>query len=244
MNIVIADDDYAGRKILHHFLSALKEYTIIGEAENGEELIRHLIMEKPDIAIVDINMPFVSGMDAIKSCKESLPDLQVIFITGYREYAAEAFDWDAADYIVKPLMLPRLKQALERAKRLRKDNLAAKEDTGITMNANKKLIIKNYNNFLLIPYEDIIYIEKMERKTIIHTRSQTHETSETLAELMDRLTSNFIHSHRSYIININHIEAIRTSNQTYYAIFKEYKGRAKISKNHISGIQKALLNQR
>lgn len=239
MNIVIAEDDIAGRKVLHHFLTSLKEYTIVGEAANGEELIRYLIMEKPDIAIVDIKMPFVSGLDAIKSCKALLPSLQVIFLTGYDEFAVEALEWNAADYIMKPVMLPRLKQALDRAKRLHIDSSVKEKESGD--NKNKNLIIKHYNNLMIIPLKDIIYIEKAARKTVIHTKSHYYHSSETLIELKDKLSGDFIHSHRSFIINTNQIAALHSVNQTCYATFEGHKGKAKISKSNIDEIQRVLL---
>src|SRR4051794_17416584 len=100
MKVLIADDNPASRKLMKHLIKHLSNYQIVADVANGEELIRKVIMEKPDIALVDINMPLLSGMEAVKSCKKILPSLQVIFITGYDEYALEAFEVNAIDYIV------------------------------------------------------------------------------------------------------------------------------------------------
>jgi two-component system LytT family response regulator len=82
LKIVIADDHNSSRTLLRHFVSLLPHYCVVGEAATGEELVQIVLKEKPDIALVDINMPNLDGMEAIKSCKELLPSLQVIFTTG------------------------------------------------------------------------------------------------------------------------------------------------------------------
>lgn len=242
MNIVIAEDDLISRKVLNHFISSIPSCQIVGEATNGEQLIRHLVTEKPDVAIVDIGMPILNGMDAIKSCKAMLPDLQVIFLTGYDEYAVEAFDINAVDYIVKPLELERFKQALGRASIL----LNAKKVANQTMvdvtkkNYEEKLILKNYNNYSIIRLEEIIFIEKLERKTYIHSHTNIYQNTEALTDLLEKLPLHFIQSHRSYIININHLSTIESKGQTYFASFFNYDKLAKISKHQLREIQHKL----
>ena len=103
MRVLIAEDNAASIKLLKHLIKFVPNYQIVGEAVNGEDLINKVLMEKPDIVLVDINMPLSNGMEAVKSCKKILPTLQVIFITGHDEYALEAFGVNAIDYIVKPI---------------------------------------------------------------------------------------------------------------------------------------------
>jgi two-component system, LytTR family, response regulator len=239
--VVIAEDDLTSRKVLNHFISKTTGYEIVAEAKNGEELIRYLIVEKPDIAIVDIGMPLLNGMEAIKSCKELMPNLQVIFLTGHDEYAMEAFDINAADYIIKPVERTRLIKALDRASLLlgsaeqqakpdkRKENV-------------RKLVLKHYNNFSIIPYEDIIFIEKMDRKTSIHTKGNVYQNTEALSDLLNDLSSDFIQAHRSYIINLKHLSNIEARGQSYYASFLNYSEKAKISKHHLKEVRDKLNN--
>lgn len=117
MKVLIAEDDLTSRKLLRHFISGLPNVEIVGEVTNGEELIRCTVTEKPDLALVDIGMPLLNGMEAIKSCKKLLPALQVIFITGCDQFALEAFSIRAIDYILKPIEKDRFYDALERASR-------------------------------------------------------------------------------------------------------------------------------
>src|SRR4051794_32354613 len=114
MRVLISEDDPASRKLLKHLILLLPNYQIVGEVENGEELIHNVMKEKPDIALVDIGLPLLDGMEAVRTCKQIHPSLQVIFVTGHDEYALEAFKVNAIDYIVKPIDRNRLYGALER----------------------------------------------------------------------------------------------------------------------------------
>ncbi|WP_456273226.1 LytR/AlgR family response regulator transcription factor [Bacillus sp. AK031] len=236
--IVIAEDDLASRKVLSLFISKTADYEIVAEAVNGEELIRHLIVEKPDIAIVDIGMPLLNGMEAIKSCKELLPDLQVIFLTGHDEYAMEAFDINAADYIIKPIERGRLIKALDRASLLGSAEQQGKSDK--REQNDRKLVLKHYNNFSIIPFEEIIFIEKIDRKTSIHTKANVYQNTESLSDLLQELSSDFIQAHRSYIINMKHLSNIEARGQSYYASFLNYSKKAKISKHHLKEVRNKL----
>lgn len=81
MRVLIAEDNAPSRKLLKHLIKPLENYQIVGEAVNGEDLINKVMTEKPDLVIVDINMPLLNGMEAVKSCKKMIPSLQVIFTT-------------------------------------------------------------------------------------------------------------------------------------------------------------------
>jgi diguanylate cyclase (GGDEF)-like protein len=116
IKIVIADDHEPSRRIIRRFLEPLDQITIVGEAGSGEELIRAVADNEPNLVLVDINMPKMNGIQAIKECLSLNPGLKVIFITGHNEYAVEAFDVSAVDYIVKPIEKHRLEVAIEKAK--------------------------------------------------------------------------------------------------------------------------------
>ncbi|MFV2047038.1 LytTR family DNA-binding domain-containing protein [Metabacillus litoralis] len=242
MKVVIAEDDLPSRKILSLFLSKMPSYQIVGEANNGEELIRYIVTEKPDIALVDIELPLINGMDAIKSCKKLLPNLQIIFITGNDEYALEAFGVNAVDYIIKPIEFDRFKHALQRASHMVIKEEELVEDPSSKKQENK-LVLKYYNNITVIPTNDIYYIEKQERKTFIHTSNKVYQSSLSLEELLDKLPDNFVQSHRSNIVNVSQIEYIESHGQTYFAKFSGYKEPARISKLQLKSIQTIIARQ-
>ncbi|KAA0549970.1 response regulator transcription factor [Bacillus sp. BGMRC 2118] len=231
MRILIAENDASSRKLLIHLIKALPNFKIVGVASTGEDLIRLTASEKPDLAIVDIGLPLLDGMAAVKISKEILPSLQIIFVTGNDDLALEAFDVKAIDYILKPIEWKRLYGALERALQL--FNQANSENKSTP----KDLMIKHHNTLEFIPLDEIIFIEREERKSKIHTLSKMYTTSESLMSLEEKLDSRFIASHRSYLINLEFLTKIETKGQMYLAYFKNYDGVAKVSKNQLANLQ-------
>lgn len=234
IRVVIADDDFSSRYVLSQFTQLLPEYEVVGEAANGEELIALVIKEKPDLALVDINMPNVNGVEAVKVCKEILPSVQAIFTTGYDEFAVEAFNISAVDYIVKPIERNRLFLALEKAKKM--IQLLKLQTKSVIQKSISRLSIKSNNTFLYLPVEDMFYIEKEGRKSILHTAQERFETTESLQELEERLPDYFYKSHRSYLVNLNKIEKISASGESYLAYFSAAHKVAHISRLKINEV--------
>lgn len=233
MKILIADDNAVSRKLLKNLIKHVPSYQIVGEAINGEDLINKVMIQKPDIALVDINMPLLNGMEAVKSCKKIVSSLQVIFITGHDEYALEAFSVHAIDYIIKPIERDRLYTALERASAFLNRPITIQESPN-----KKDLMIKQHNEYCFIPLDEIIFIEKADRKSVIHSLNKKIEFNEALTNLEELLDSRFVASHRSYIINLQYLSKIEVTGQTYQAYFKNYKETAKVSKHRLIELQK------
>ncbi|TDL31135.1 response regulator transcription factor [Jeotgalibacillus sp. S-D1] len=227
MRLLIAEDDLTSRKLIKNLIDRFTDYKIVAEATNGEELIKMVIREKPDVTLVDIGLPLLNGMDAIKSCKEIIPDLHVIFITGNDEYAIEAFNINAADYIIKPIQVPRLLKSLERVKN---SNLS-------DCNKKKDIMIKHNNSYIFIPKGEIMFIVRKERKSVIHSKKGQYETNEPLSNLEKKLDQRFLTSHRSNIINMDLLDKIEAVGHMYIACFKNYKEKAKITKSKFHFVQ-------
>ncbi|MED3625247.1 LytR/AlgR family response regulator transcription factor [Neobacillus thermocopriae] len=238
LRVIIADDDLSSRLLLVHLMKDLPELKVVGEAENGIDFFHLVIEEKPDIVLVDIHMPGLNGLEAVIACKEVLPDLQIIFITGYDEYAIEAFQISATDYIVKPVERVRLYMALERAKKqyqLKKMSQKIKN-----LKETNKLLIRSNRSLQYVVPMDILFIEKEGRKTVVHTANQEIETSEPIQKLGERLPSYFVKTHRSYLINLKTIEKIEPSGETYTASFFHTQKVAYISKLKINEVTRLL----
>ncbi|WP_284036454.1 LytTR family DNA-binding domain-containing protein [Neobacillus sp. 114] len=234
IRVIIADDDQASKTLLCYFVELLSEYKVVGNVTNGPELIQLVKEENPHIILVDIHMPGINGVEAAKLCKEINPALQVIFTTGSDEYAVEAFSISAADYIVKPIEKVRLFVALEKAKQ----SIQLLESKG-TVSKNK-LAIKSSNAFFYILIKDILYIEKVGRKTIIHTENMQYETLESLQEIEERLPGHFFKTHRSYLVNLRKIVKIESLGETYAAYFENSDEKAFISKLKINEVYRCM----
>lgn len=236
INVVIVDDNQDSLEILEFFIGELKEFTIVDTCRTGEELIDSVMKNEVALVIADINMPGKNGMVAIKECLEFSPSLKFIFVTGYNEFAVEAFAISAVDYIVKPIEKIRLYKALERAKtQLISDRMESEEKS-----SNKRLSVRSNSSFYYIPFEDIIFIEKSGKKCIIYTTSQAVETYENISDIFEQLDQTFYRTHRSYIVNLRMISHITPKNETYFAYFSNLEKYAHISKLKINEVQELL----
>ncbi|WP_226682362.1 LytR/AlgR family response regulator transcription factor [Sutcliffiella horikoshii] len=236
INVVLVDDNQNSLEILEFFIGELKEFRIVDICNSGEKLIDSVMKNKVDLVIADINMPKKSGLDAIKECLEFSPDLKFIFVTGYNEFAVEAFAISAVDYIVKPIEKIRLYKALERAKGQLHSEMADTDQK----NHNKRLSVRSNSSFYYIPFEDIIFIEKSGKKCIIYTNNQSIETYENISDIYKQLDQNFYRTHRSYIVNLRMLSHITPKNETYFAYFTNHEKYAHISKLKINEVQELL----
>ncbi|PLR81368.1 LytR/AlgR family response regulator transcription factor [Bacillus sp. V33-4] len=233
-SIVIADDDATAREILNHYIELVPDFRIIGEAPNGTELIPLVLTKKPDIIIVDIDMPGLNGLDAVKSLKELFPSLAVIFTTGHTEFAVDAFDISATDYVIKPIDTTRFFKALEKAKKLVQ---MQKDVSTMTNDSKKTLTVRTMNAHLYLPVDDILFVEKEGRKTVIYTGYDRFETNESLQELEVRLQPVFFKTHRSFLVNLEKIIKIEVMGESYIAHFSNFNKTAHISKLKIQEVQ-------
>lgn len=246
IQVVIADDDEASLKLVDVLLKLEEGFNVVAKAVDGQDLVDKVLEHEPDLAIVDISMPHITGFEGIKRCIKSQPDLKVIFVTGIKDFAIDAFNIDAIDYIVKPMEPERLRDALSKAekqidatRRLRQKQreLLLKEHSE---QLPKRLMIRNESLYsvTLIPLDDIIYIQKETngKKSFIHTKERVYEVNDTVSSLLHKLDYRFIQTHRSHIVNINYIKEIIPSGALYQVKFNDYDKEAFISRNYIQKV--------
>src|SRR6266498_2962067 len=114
LRVVIADDERPARSFLAAMLRGFDDVTLIGEAENGAEAIELIEKARPDLALLDLQMPEIDGLGVVRLLKKSRMPL-IAFVTAYDEYAVRAFEMNAVDYLLKPVEKTRLREALNRA---------------------------------------------------------------------------------------------------------------------------------
>lgn len=229
---ILAEDHLDSLEIIEAYIERHPSFDVIATCTNGEELTNEFIKNSPDLIITDIKMPKLNGMDAVKKCRKIKPDIKVIFLTGYDEFAVEAFAESAVDYIVKPIDGARLFEALDKVKASFYQSMESKVDYSV-----KKLKIKNNGVIHLIPMKDIYCIEKQGKKCMIHLKDRTIETNENLMELKKRLDDRFFVAHRSNIVNLNKISYIVQDYETYLAYFDGLEKAAHISKLKIKELE-------
>ncbi|MCD7035973.1 LytTR family DNA-binding domain-containing protein [Metabacillus sp. GX 13764] len=232
MNVLIADDNKESLKVLDYCISQVTGFHVIGKCSNGKELKEQAILLNPDLILTDIRMPELNGIDVIRECQMLLPNIKCIFITGFDQYALEAFDLAAVDYILKPFKPARLYKALLLAKE-QLFPLKAEEQ-------NKRLQLKFNGSLYYVPLKEIIFIEKSGKKSIVYTRKASYETYENISALGNQLDNSFFQTHRSYIVNLRMISHITPKHSTYLAYFLNSKKYAHISKLRLTEFHEKL----
>jgi len=210
LRVLIADDDAGMRLVLKKVLSRVEGFELIGEAEDGNAAFCFSESLRPDIIFMDVEMPFLSGIECAKKVLDINPKTIIIFATAHDKYMSDAFELYAFDYLVKPFKLDRVNQTLERIRRL-SSNLSEQpvKQIGTPNKALEKLVIKNKDGISFINMDEIILIQREDRSTAIYTTNERYITSDGLTELEERLDrSTFFRSHKSYIINLLMIHKI------------------------------------
>jgi len=195
-NCLIVDYEPIARQILTEYLAELSGVAVVGQLKNAIEVADFLENNTVDILFLDINMPRLSGVQLLKNLKN--PPL-VIFTTAYSEYAVEAFELEAFDYLVKPIAFDRFLKAMNKAKKRLKEQKGDKEIPKLfTIKENKRIYkVKFEAIFLLQAYGDYVRIYTGEKKYV---------TKGKLSLVKSELPDNFLQVHRSYIINLNHLK--------------------------------------
>ncbi len=140
LRIVIADDERPARSFLKNILRDFEDAELVGEAENGAEAIEIIKENNPDLALLDLQMPLASGIDVVKMLRKSQMPL-VAFVTAYDEYAVQAFEINAVDYLLKPIEKARLRETLNRAHERLEQADSRRKDA-----ANLKAAVADYEN--------------------------------------------------------------------------------------------------
>jgi DNA-binding LytR/AlgR family response regulator len=224
-NCLIADDEPIAREIIQNYCNHLPALNVVASCSNALEAKEELQKQKVDILFLDINMPVLDGIAFLKTVKD--PPL-VIFTTAYKEYALNAFDLSACDYLLKPFSLERFIVAVDKAIAQLALRASIIQPAGTETKAEDQLFIKVDTRIYKILYRDILYAEASGNYTKIVTLKNTLMPGMTFSHFEQQLPSSlFVRVHRSFIINktaISHIEGNRVFiNQVEIPIGSNYK---------------------
>ena len=233
LTIYIADDDLGMRTVLRKIIESLDEMSLIGEAADGDEAVRNSLLLKPDVVMLDIDMPVKGGVDAAKEIHEALPDTTIIFVTAHSQYALDAFELYAADYLIKPFKTDRVKQTL---KRVQKTRIKKK------ITPTQTLVLRNREGMIFVPTNDILMIYREGKTTYIETSDESYTTSKSLNEIWRQIESpDFFRCHRAYIIRHSAITKVYPYGRwTYIVSLKGTEKTALITSEKLEELQELL----
>ncbi|HEX2608903.1 MAG TPA: LytTR family DNA-binding domain-containing protein [Flavisolibacter sp.] len=203
MKCLIVDDNKMARMALKQLVGQIASLDLVAECSDAMEAHEQLGNTAVDLLLLDIEMPGMTGLELIKKMGNVRP--LIIFTTAKKDYAVEAFELNVVDYLVKPITLQRLKQAVDKAAEALESN---KEE--VKVEEQGFVFVKDNGVLKRISIEDILFLEAMGDYVKVHTAQKFHVVHATLKSIEEKLpASKFIRVHRSYIVAINKIDFIQ-----------------------------------
>jgi len=226
---VIIDDEPIAIRVIQGHLEKFEGFSCIKTFTKALDALQLLSKENVDLLFLDINMPGISGIELLKS----LPNPpKVIFTTAYRNFAADAFDLDALDYLVKPISFERFLKSINKFLSINTHVISEQKDES---SEKDYIILKSDKKNYKIPFGDILYIESLDNYIKVHTADFSIICYERLSGIEKELPAkDFIRIHRSYIINYSKVDVFTSS-------FVEIAGkRFTIGRNYKDEVNKRL----
>lgn len=202
MNCLVIDDNIIARTTLKQLVKHDRELVLVGECDNAMDAYRRIMDEQVDLLLLDIEMDGMTGIELVKSLGSKNP--VIIFTTSKKEYAAEAFELNVADYITKPVTPARFLQAIEKAREIFKSK---KQE--VRMEDDSFLFIRDSNIVRRLKIADILYAEAMGDYVKLYTLEKFYSVHSSLKDVEAKLPeSKFLRVHRSFIIQVGKIDTI------------------------------------
>jgi two-component system LytT family response regulator len=214
LRIVVVDDEALARAVVREYAAADPAVEIVADCANGFEAVKAVSELKPDLVLLDVQMPKLDGFEVLELLGRDQP---VIFITAYDQYALKAFDVHAVDYLLKPFSAERFQEAIGRAReRLRAKIPMAFDDVEQIVKDAKprtgpagRVLIRDGANVHVLPVDKIDYVEAQDDYVAFKSEGKEYLKDQTLSALEGTLDpSRFVRIHRSFILNVDRISKV------------------------------------
>ena len=255
LRAIIADDEGLARQKLRILLDVEGQVFVVAECRDGKEAIAAVRVHRPDLLLLDIQMPDLDGFQVLSEISPSEMPV-VIFTSAYDQYAIRAFQAHALDYLLKPFDQERLHQALERARsELRRSTnreitqrilellsqvkgakVPASED-------DSRLVIKTKGRIVFLNVDDLDWVEAAANYVRLNANGETYLFRETISRISERLNPNrFIRIHRSIIVNVRKIKELMPVNSGEYVVILKSGKELSCSRGYRGNVQNVIAN--
>ncbi|MGB0882759.1 MAG: LytR/AlgR family response regulator transcription factor [Vicingaceae bacterium] len=238
---IIVEDEKLARDLVKNYLLTHKNIELIGEYADGFSGLKAINELKPDIVFLDVQMPKLTGLELLELV-EGNP--HIIFTTAYDEYAINAFDLNAVDYLLKPFSKERFDKALDKV---------STKIHGVNNSVNQlkthlsedevldKIVVKTNSNIHVIPINEVLFIESEDDYVMIHSSKGKHLKHQTMKFYEEHLSSSeFIRIHRSYIVRIAEIKKIEKYGKDAYQVILNNGSDLKVSRSRYQELKNIL----
>ena len=205
---LIVDDEPLAIKVLEKYIQDIDSLELVGSCRSATKALTYVTSQAIDVVFLDIQMPQLTGMAFAKSLQRPP---KIIFTTAYREFAAESYEVNAIDYLVKPISFERFFQAIQKLQ-LALNTASMPLVTDAPEMTDNTLLIKADKKQHVVKLEDIQYIESVKDYVIVHTPEQNLVSYQSLTQVEASLPSDtFLRIHRSFVVNLYHIKAFNAT---------------------------------
>jgi two-component system LytT family response regulator len=224
VNCIIVDDEYPSIEELKYFINNFSNIKILEQFDDSIKALEYIQQNKPDIIFLDINMPKLDGISLSKIISHFPKHSLIIFITAHKDYAVDAFEIQAYDYILKPFSEERIINTLKKIEKCTDKKCV-----------NNKITLWKDNKMMVKRIIDISYCEASERETLVYICGVQYNVNCSISEFYSKLPKElFFRSHRSYIINTDKItEIIPWFNNTFMLKLQGEEVDIPVSRNNI-----------
>jgi two-component system LytT family response regulator len=205
---LVVDDEDIARERLRQMLASIADLEVVGEAADGEEAIQKTLELRPDLLLLDIQMPGASGLEVAACLPRPRP--RIVFCTAFDAYAVKAFELHAVDYLLKPVSLHRLAQAIDRVRQGAPRDAGLDGLTRAMPGSGARLLARCGGRYKVIPQREVLYFSSERGLTRLHTRDRAYALEPTLGDLEDRLDQAlFFRLSRAAIVKLDAVAEVR-----------------------------------
>lgn len=251
MRVLLVDDETLALDRLRVFCGDIESIEVVGQARNGDEALEQIEALRPDLVILDVQMPGRNGLRTAADIQVE-PRPEVVFVTAHEHYAPDAFDLEAADYILKPVRFDRLRLATDRARRRRRMRedaartglLEAEVQTlrdGSKPPANDPEIwVPDRHGHCRVPIETIDWVEAARDYVLLHTELRSHMLRITMSALEEKLAGTaLIRVHRSAFVRPSKVAEVRRAQRSTTLVLTDGTS-VQVGPSYVDTVQAAL----
>ena len=222
LRAIVVDDEPLARDELRFMLGQCEDVEVIGEARSAPEAQALCDAETPDVAFVDLRMPGPDGVALAETLKANHPDMSVVIVSAHDEGALRAFEARVADYLLKPVRLERLKQAVERAR-------GASSSASRSQGRLDRIAVRRKDAYVVLELEHVVFFEVKDELVWAVTEEDRFAIDKTLATLEGELDpDSFFRSHRGFIVRFDRIRGIEPTGAGTYQLLLDHPETPKV----------------
>jgi two-component system response regulator AlgR len=242
---LIVDDEPPARERLRRLLEEMEDCAIVGEAANGEEALAMCGELKPEVVLLDVRMPGLSGIQVARHIATLEDPPAVIFTTAYDQYAVEAFETEAVGYLLKPVRKEKLAHALRHAGRVSQSRLIRLGESARIEHRREQICARLGEQLRLIPLNEIYYFLADQKYVTVRHKGGESLIDESLKSLAEEFSPDFIRIHRNALVAEKQISAVeRTENGQYIVRVRECGDVLEVSRRHASELLRRIRGER